>query len=124
MKFYISTIVLFVSLGLFIFSGCDSATDSKAVSTTVPTLVSPANNDSLISVTPTFKWSGSADKLEIGTDQSITHLTYSCNITDSTYTLPASNALLPNSWYYWNVGATSGSSVNWSHTIYGFKTRP
>ncbi len=124
MKRHIFTIILFVSLGFIFLNGCDSSTDSKAVSVTRPTLVSPANNDSTVSITPTFKWSGAADKLEIGTDQSLTHVIYSCNVTDSSYTLPASNHLLPGAWYYWNVGATSGSSVNWSSVNYGFKTAP
>ena len=124
MKYCITAFVLFVTLGFFFLSGCDSATDSKALSVATPSLVSPVNNDSMVSTTPTFKWSGSADKLQIGTDQSLTHVTYSCNVSDSSYTLPAANALLPNSWYYWNVGATSGNTVNWSHSIFGFRTHP
>ena len=60
--------VLFILL-IFIVSGCDSVTGDKPIENTTPTLVYPPNNDSTdVSITPTFKWSGGADKIQIATN--------------------------------------------------------
>ena len=109
----------------FILSGCDAGGNSVAVSTSSPSLVSPPDNDTIVSLTPTFKWSGSADKLEIGTTPSFQTIVQSVTLqtTDSTYTLPT-GVLHNGTYYYWHAGRNSNGTEYWSSVSYSFKTVP
>ncbi|SRR5260221_6741642 len=114
--------LLAVFCTLIIISGCDSSTDSKPISTAAPVLVSPADTSSNISLTPTFTWTGSADKLEIGSNNTFTTIIQSANVTGTTYTV--TTPLQANTLYFWRAGLTAGSTVYWCTNIYSFRTRP
>ena len=114
--------LLFLSLSFTaILLSCDSATDSVAINVSAPSLLSPTNGDTTVTLTPTLKWTGLADKVEISTDGSITHVIHSAAVNDSSYTIP-SGILQNGTWYYWHAGIYSGTGEVWSGTIYSFKT--
>lgn len=116
-------IILFFifSISILYLSGCDSVTDSKSVSVTTPTLIEPADNDSNVALTPTFKWSGSADKLQVATNSTFNTIIWPCDISGTQYTMPPGH-LENDQIYYWRAGKTSGSTVYWSTTSFRFKT--
>ena len=119
--------ILFILIsGILILNGCDAGGDSVANSTSAPSLVLPADQDSSVSIIPTFKWSGSADKLEIGTNPSFTTIihSYTLQTTDSVYTIPAADSLHRGTFYYWHAGRNSGGTENWSALSFTFKTVP
>jgi hypothetical protein len=116
-------IIIFLIFGIsaLYLSGCDSATDSKSVSVTTPSLIEPADNDSNVVLAPTFKWSGSADKLQVAPNSTFSTPVYSSDITGTQFTMP-SGYLDNYTIYYWRAGKTSGSTVYWSSTSFRFKT--
>jgi len=105
---------------IFILSGCDSPTDSKATPVTTPSLVSPLNGASSVSLTPTLQWSGAADKLQISNTEGFSSPFYSISITGNSHVVP-SGQLQSNKWYYWRVGNSQSGSVTWSDS-WRFKT--
>ena len=119
-------ILLILIAGPMFINGCDTGGDSVANSTTVPNLIAPPDQDTTVSLTPSFKWSGSADKLEIGTSPSFQTIVKSITLqtTDSIYTLPASDSLHHGTFYYWHAGKNSGGTEYWSTNTYTFKTVP
>ena len=117
---YIHVFILSVSLILF-YTGCDSVTDSKSESVTAPTLTSPANNDTMVSLTATFQWSSEGDKLQIDQSAGFTG-PMEFAVSANSMTIPAGN-LSPGTYYYWRVGKTLGGTVYWSNSFY-FRTRP
>lgn len=116
---FIYLIILFASV--FFLNGCDSPSGSKPDAVTKPTLVSPTDNATNVSVTPTFQWSGEANKLEISLNPNFSTLVHSTNVTGQTYTAPA-GVLLKNTRYYWHAGKTSGSDIYWSDDKFSFVT--
>src|SRR5258706_6404884 len=118
---YFSFLLLIVSCTILIFYGCDSGTDSKPVSVTPPELVSPADRDTAVSRTPTFTWTGSADKLEIASNNTFTTIIYSSAVTGTSFTMPT--ALQPQTTYYWHAGNSASGTTYWSTNTFSFRTR-
>lgn len=117
----LSIIAVLLIVLAFIVNGCDSVTGDKPLQVTIPTLVYPPNNDSIgVSVTPTFRWIDSADKIEIATNLYLNDIIFSKAVTDSSYTLD-SGILNHNTWYYWHLGKATAGTENWT-TVWGFKT--
>ena len=115
-------IILFIfSVSIFYFSGCDSVTDSKSVSVTTPSLLEPADNDSNIVLAPTFKWTGSADKLQVATNSTFSTVVYSSDVSGNEHTMSGYH-LDYYTIYFWRAGKTSGSTVYWSSSSFKFKT--
>lgn len=100
----------FMLLFTIITIGCDSPTESKAVSVTAPVITEPVDNATGVSLTPNFKWTGSADKLEYATNSNFTGgVIVDVSGTEYTPTTP----LNPNTTYFWKAGKTNGASVVW-----------
>ena len=94
---------------------------AKSVSTTPPTLVSPADGDTNVTVNTTFTWTGEADVLWLDLNPSFAnHSTFSVTGTSYTVTSP----LNPNTIYYWKAGKTVGSTTYWSQYNFHFTTGP
>jgi len=118
----IGFLIIILSIAVSIFGGCDSATDSKATTVTgPPTLLEPVNNATNVSLNPTFKWSGEADRLEISTNPNFENPERSSNVSGTQYVLPAP-PLLPSKVYFWRAGKTSGTTINWANS-FRFTTR-
>lgn len=107
---------------VFIFSSCDSPTDSKAVQVSPPSPSSPPNNDTLTTLTPTCTWTGSADKIQVSEYPSFSSLVHEANVSGNSYPIP-SRVLENNTTYYWHVGITSGNNMYWSEAAYRFTIR-
>lgn len=118
MKFFSFILVLLIAVS-YSFIGCDSVSDSKPINTTPPTLISPADNDSNISLTPTFTWSGTADKLSYSTNSSFTNAV-TLDVSGTQHTL--GTALNRSTTYFWKAGITSGGNIIWSTVYYRFRT--
>ena len=112
--------ILFTFLFILVATGgCDSPTETRAISITPPSLISPPDNATGVSLTPTFTWRGNADKLAIATNSNFDGaMTY--EVSGESFTL--TNPLAPNTVYFWKAGITSGSGVYWSSSIYRFTT--
>lgn len=116
----IRNLTIIAAIILFVFySGCDSPSDSKAVSITPPALVSPNDGDTTVSVNPVFTWTNEADKFEIDDNGGFTSPN-SYVVSGTQFTLPF--ALQAGHWYYWRAGISSGSTTYWSQDIYHFRT--
>ena len=115
----------FLLLGLLLI-GCDSVTDSKATSITLPELLLPENNKDSVSITPLFRWKNAGQIIEIAENSSFSNPKYSNdqlnNITQ--FILPSSNPLNGGATYFWRVGVKSGSTIYWSSVAYRFTTKP
>jgi hypothetical protein len=103
-------------------NGCDSVTDTKSVAITAPSLVQPMDNDTGVSLTPTFKWTGTADKFQIATSSTFNTILYACDVSGTQYGMP-SGVLQSQNKYYWRAGRTSNNTVYWCATIFSFKTQ-
>ncbi|MHC1738937.1 MAG: T9SS type A sorting domain-containing protein [Ignavibacteriaceae bacterium] len=103
-----------------------SATLNIAVPAPVaPTLVSPLNNATGQSTTPTLTWNSSATatsyRLMIATDNGFTDVIFNdSTITDTAKTLVT--ALQNNKTYYWKVNAKNGSGTSSYSTTWNFTT--
>jgi hypothetical protein len=107
----------------FISGGCDSPSGSKPEVVTKPTLVAPNDNATNVSLTPVFQWTGSADKLEIASNTNFSTTDHTANISGQQYQMPG-GVLVKNHEYFWRVGKTSGQSIDWSTSIFRFRTIP
>ena len=117
MKYLI--VFFIICCSAFIFSSCDSSTDSKSTSTTPPSLVSPYDNDSNVATLTPFQWTGEANVIWIDVNPSFpSPLSYTVTGTSYTLTTPLS----PNSLYYWKAGKIVGSTTYWSSNYYYFRT--
>ena len=102
--------------------GCgDSVTDSPSTTVKAPTIVNPTDQDSNAALAPTFTWTGSADVIQVSTNNSFTAMVHSASITGTSYTMPSN--LQHGTLYYWRAGLTVGSTVYWS-LIFSFRTSP
>ena len=114
--------ILFLTLilsAVLILNGCGSDTVTQPPpAATPPTLTSPADNATGVPLTPTFKWSGEADKLQVSTNSGFTSLTIDATVSGTEYTPPNS---LASGVYFWRAGKTSGGTVYWS-TVFRFTT--
>lgn len=116
MKILFLTLVLFAVL---IYTGCGSDSPSIAITVIAPTLTAPADNATGVPLTPTFKWSGEADKLQVSTNSGFTgSLNIDATVSGTEYTPPNS---LARGVYFWRAGKTSGGTVYWS-TVFKFTT--
>ncbi len=122
MKFQISFILLLFTFSVMLFvCGCDSVTDSKSNAITPPTLISPGDGDTAISLTPTFKWNGTADKLQVDNNSTFNN-PISADVSGTEYTMP-SGKLMSHTKYFWRAGKTSSNTVYWSTVAYSFTTQ-
>ncbi len=87
-----------------------------------PTLVSPADGATDVSLTPTLSWTGEGDNfsVEVASDAAFTTIVDAAVVTTTDYTVSA-GALEHSTTYYWHVNAsnangTSDYSTTWSFT--------
>lgn len=84
-----------------------------------PTLTSPADGDTGVSIQPTFQWSAGSntEKFQIASDNGFTNLVLdkTFNASETSYTLTESEKLDNNSIYYWRVSLDGGTT--WSSTF-------
>lgn len=90
-----------------------------------PTLSSPADNSTGISLTPTMQWlmssGASSYRLQIGLDSAFTNKVIDSSLTSIAFVVP-SGKLSNSTKYYWRVNATSSNGTgNWS-TVRNFTT--
>jgi len=110
---------LIIITSIILYTGCDSATDSKSVSVAPPSLVKPSDNDSNIAINTTFEWTGNADVIWVDVNPSFSApLVY--NVTGNSFTIPT--PLSQNSPYYWKAGHTVSGTTYWSANYYYFRT--
>jgi hypothetical protein len=117
----ILTFLLILSISLFIFNGCDSPSGAKPDPVTKPSLSSPNDNATNVSLTPTFTWTGAADILEVSVNPNFSPVLHSSSVSGQSYKLP-SGILQKNSRYYWHAGKKSGSDIYWSDEKFTFET--
>ncbi len=116
---YIIVFFVFFSF-LLAFNGCDTGSNSKAISTEPPALVSPYDNDSNVTILTTFMWDGDADILWVDTNPSFeNHVEYTIN-GGSIYTVSA--PLSTNSSFYWKAVKIIGGQTYWSENYYYLRT--
>lgn len=120
MKTIIALMVL-IMWALFFMTGCDSVTDSKSVPVSRPSLVAPPDNGTGVSLTPTFTWQSTADKLEMASNNTFSTILYSAPVTGNSFTMPA-GVLQANTTYYWHAGSTTGNTMTWSNYVFSFTT--
>jgi len=120
-KLFVFLLLLFAAQ--IFFSGCDSPSGSKPDAVTKPELVAPEDRAANVSLTPQFKWTGTADKLEIATNPNfgLGDIKHSAAVSGQQYNLP-SNVLQRGTLYYWRAGKTAGEIVDWSTSIFSFTT--
>jgi len=116
---HILALLILAFMAVFVY-GCDSATDSKSVSTNPPGLLKPYEGDSNVSRAVTFEWSGTATVLIIDVNPTFATPLYTYSVTGNTFTMPT--ALTANSVYYWKAGNTVGGTTYWSTDYFRFKT--
>jgi hypothetical protein len=124
MKHLIITFLIIIFTG-FLISSCDSPSDSKATPTaTAPTLLSPADNATGISLTPTFKWDLAAHKIQIDETSNFSSPVYDYSGLNGVkeYILPP-QILVSGQSYFWRVGVVTGSTVTWSTSAFRFATQ-
>ncbi len=115
---YISFFLIFLIFAL-LYTGCDSATDSKPVSNAPPVLLKPYDNDTNVSINTTFEWSGTADVIWLDINPSFSN-PQSFSVTGNSYTVTDPLSIFGN--YYWKAGRTIGGTVYWSENYYHFVT--
>jgi hypothetical protein len=114
--------VIFLITIIYIFQGCDTGGDSVATGISPPSLLTPADRDSMISLTPTFTWSGNATTIQIAVNTDFTTLVNSSSsLSGNSYTMP-SGLLSANTFYYWRAGQSSSGTIYWSANTFTFKT--
>lgn len=90
-----------------------------------PTLTSPANNASNVSVTPTFQWNASAGatsyKIQISTISNFGIITDSATVTTNSYAI-APGILQNASAYFWRVNASNSLGTSAFSTTFNFST--
>ncbi|MGA2669005.1 MAG: hypothetical protein ABSF32_08820 [Ignavibacteria bacterium] len=118
MKYPFIISILIFSLS-FILSSCDSPTDSKATPVNTPALISPHDNDSGVTLTPIFLWSGAADVLQVSTNSAFSNC-HNFGIVGTSFFMP-SGILDSNNNYFWHVGSSSNGITYWSGT-WSFRT--
>jgi hypothetical protein len=115
--------IFIISLSLFfLVNGCDSPSGSKPETVTLPTILTPADNATNVSITPTFTWSGSADVLEIAVNLNFSPVFRTVTVSGQSYTLPQSLKLNSNTRYYWRAGKKSNAGTDWSNDKFTFVT--
>jgi hypothetical protein len=90
-----------------------------------PTLISPANNSTNISLTPILKWlktTGAINyRVQVSASPSFSNLIINTSLLDSLITIPPGKLSL-NTKYYWRVNTSnSGGTSNWSD-VWSFTT--
>jgi hypothetical protein len=90
----------------------------------VPTLLTPANNATNQSLTPTLTWSetGSYYRVQVSTNSGFTNIiTDQNNILTGSYQIP-SPILTSNTTYYWRVNATNDAGTSSYSSAFAFTT--
>jgi len=121
-NFFLLFLALFIG---FILYGCDSPSDSKATSVTTPELTTPVDGAINQILTPLFKWTGGANKIEVDYNNTFNPPFYSYEQLNGAtqFTMP-SGKLIHNKTYFWRVGVVSGATTYWSSSIFRFTTAP
>ena len=93
-----------------------------------PTLVTPGDGASNISVTPLFEWTAVAQTnsyfLEVATDAAFSSVVYSTNTSATSHTIPAGSELTSNTTYYWRITASNGCGSGSASATFSFTTEP
>ncbi len=93
-----------------------------------PTLVTPGDGASNISVTPLFEWTAVAQAssyfLEVATDAAFSSVVYSTNTSTTSHTIPAGSELASNTTYYWRITAGNGCGSGTVSATFSFTTEP
>lgn len=110
-----------ILLALLFVSGCDSPSGAKPDPVTRPSLESPTDNATNVSLTPTFTWTGAADILEVAVNPNFDPILHSANVSGQSYKMPAGK-LQNYTRYYWHAGKKSGSDIYWSDERFTFET--
>lgn len=113
--------LLILLFTITVLNGCDSPSGAKPDAITKPSLSSPNDNATNVSLTPTFTWTGAADVLEVATNPNFSPLTHSADVTGQSYKMP-SGKLQRYTRYYWHAGKKSGSDIYWSDDKFTFET--
>jgi len=91
-----------------------------------PTLLTPANMATDISVTPDFTWdavSGAASYyLEVADDINFTNIIYTTTVDTTSHTLPGANALAYSTWHFWRVTASNPCGSGNTSAEFRFRT--
>ncbi len=92
-----------------------------------PTLTSPANGDTGVSIQPTFQWSQGSnnEKFQVSTSSTFgtTVIDKAFTGNETSYTLTEAEKLDNNTTYYWRVSTNGGNPGSWSST-FSFTTIP
>jgi hypothetical protein len=113
--------LLLITIALLFLNGCDSPSGAKPDPVTKPSLSSPNDNATNVSLTPTFTWTGAADVLEVAINSNFSTIKHSANVSGQSYKMP-SGVLEKNSRYYWRAGKKSGNETYWSDDRFTFVT--
>ena len=120
----------------FNVEGTATMTPSLVVSTTIdlnvyanapsaPTLVSPANGTTNLSLPVAVSWNASANAtdylLEVATDVGFTNIVYSNTVAGTSDTVTGLNT---NTTYYWRVTASNVCGAGTASTVWNFTTEP
>jgi hypothetical protein len=120
MKKYILFLII---IPVIVLTGCDSPSGSKPDPVTRPELVSPENNATNVPLTPLFKWTGEANIIQVATNPNFgaNDVKHTAAISGQQYNMPA-GVLQNGIRYYWRVGKSTGSTTDWSSSIFSFVT--
>jgi hypothetical protein len=105
----------------FCIHSCGDPAQPKASNIIPPEPFSPPDGSTNVPINLTFRWTGTADRLEIDYTASFSPPIYSANVSGSQYNMPP-DTLAHQQLYCWRVGLTSGSTIYWSKSIFYFRT--
>jgi hypothetical protein len=115
------SLFLFSAFAFVYFAGCDSSSNSVAIPTSIPELVSPVDGDTMVSLNPTFRWNNTGNKIEISWNPNFSTIFHSATVSGQYYTI--STSLETGRWYWWHIGHSEGQNITWS-TTWKFRTHP
>lgn len=122
---YLKYFSLLILINSFLFVACSGLNDpgSTATQVTTPTPISPSDNSTNVTQTPTFTWDGAAEKLQISLSYNFAIVNYEINVTGTqSYTID-SGKLSKNQLYFWRVGKSYSDQISWSGS-FKFITAP
>ena len=94
----------------------------------VPTLTAPADNATLVALTPTLSWSASAQTknytVEVSTNPAFSSIVFTQNVVGTASSVTVAPALNSNTRYYWRVRAANVCGTSTNAPVFTFKTAP
>lgn len=116
---YFAPVLLLFSV--LVLSSCDSPSDTKASGViNPPSPMYPSDQDTSVSLTPTFQWNGAADRLEVAKTSEFNN-GFKTSVSGNSFTMP-SGVLERGTYYFWHVGTTQNGTIFWSEKIFSFRT--